>query len=340
MWKVALASTSSLKKSAVENLFQSSPFYIHACSTQGHGIPEQPINSGQKCARRRLDCIEELNAVFSIAIENEIVVDDDDVRDVANVCVRLPSGEEFFGRSTEYTARNIIPKDEYEKIRARAEVTEDGMSLTLGKEYFGKMGFPHDNWHLKYAGFDRKVQIREALLDAFSQMLLAQVQFFPDFPKPGVAFQYQGKIWSDPMYNALLNCVTRTKIQHLGLHPTKVVGLDSRGYISGAVLAHMLGVGFVCVTKAGKTPGTPKILAGSTEYSQIELELNPSLITSEDSVLIIDDLVATGGSLLAASSLVKECGTQVCACVSILKVGPLFSTAAEKLGMTPVCILE
>lgn len=338
---VWLASENEIKIRALKDFLKLSNFSVEFCDAHLIGNPEQPINSGELCASRRIEYLERIVVLqnFAVSIENELVVKDGKVFDVAVVCVRNDKDDYFFGTSSNYKAE--IPFEIYEKIRSCAKVSKEGMSLTLGKEYFEKeLGLPHNNWHYKYAGFSRKTQITDALIEAFSKCVKEKVLYIDNFPKQGVKFQYQGKIWSDPVYHSMLNLITVAKIKHFELNPTKIAGIDSRGYISGSTLAHMLGIGFICITKAGKTPGVTKNLKGSTEYSQIELEVNPNLISTNDSVLIIDDLVATGGSFLAASSLIKECGAKVCACVSILKVGPLFEEAVSKLGIKPLCILE
>lgn len=156
----------------------------------------------------------------------------------------------------------------------------------------------------------------------------------PDFPKPGVVFQDMSAILADPKLRKLLSqqmneCVFLSPI---GTNIDKIVGLDSRGYIYGIDLANSLGCGFVMARKPGKTPGSFKFVDYGTEYSKATIEIMDGIINKGDKVLIVDDLVATGGSLWAARKLVEEFGGKVVGAFTVLKVDPLFEQAQEKFG--------
>jgi adenine phosphoribosyltransferase len=111
----------------------------------------------------------------------------------------------------------------------------------------------------------------------------------------------------------------------------KIVGLDSRGFIYGSLLAPEINSGFIMIRKPGKLPGVTVSTGYETEYSSDKFEMLNNVIQKGDRVLIVDDLVATGGSLLAAKKLVDEVGGTVVGSFTVLKVDPLFEIASKKI---------
>jgi len=157
---------------------------------------------------------------------------------------------------------------------------------------------------------ERAVAEREAVVDHLRSTLPA----YPDFPKKGVRFRDIFPILRDPM--AFETLITHL-LHHLTSHtiptiPSKkidvVVGLDARGFILGPILALRLGASFVPVRKKGKLPGLCEATSYEKEYGSDSFEMQSDAIKPGQSVIIVDDLVATGGSAKAAGELVTKLG--------------------------------
>ena len=154
--------------------------------------------------------------------------------------------------------------------------------------------------------------IKQAAANAektFLAHLETQVPTFPDFPIKGIMFRPMTKIINQAaLFNSAIELVARK------YHDQKidaVLALDSRGYIIGAPLALKLGASFVPITKKGKTPGKTHRATYQKEYGPDELEISAQADLEGKRVLIIDDLIATGGTLLAAQTLAKKAGATV-----------------------------
>ncbi len=139
--------------------------------------------------------------------------------------------------------------------------------------------------------------------------LLSKIRNVPDFPKPGIQFKDITTLLQDvEAYNHVIAKVA-DRYRDAGL--TKVVGIESRGFIFGAALAHALGIGFIPVRKEGKLPSDRISRSYELEYGQATIELHIDALGKEDRVVIIDDLLATGGTLQAAAELVSHTGATV-----------------------------
>ena len=101
---------------------------------------------------------------------------------------------------------------------------------------------------------------------------------------------------------------------------TKVVGMEARGFIFGSVIAHILGVGFIPIRKPGKLPAETISETYQLEYGEDTLEMHSDAIEKGDKVLVVDDLLATGGTALAAGNLVKRCGGIIEAMVFVIEL--------------------
>ncbi len=140
--------------------------------------------------------------------------------------------------------------------------------------------------------------------------LRAFIRLVPDFPKPGILFRDMTPLLQDP-------AGFRAAIEQLAAGTAAmgsldyVVGIESRGFILGAALAKHLGLGFVPVRKPGKLP--PPVLSQiySLEYGQDELQLHAHSLRPGDRVLIVDDVIATGGTAAATAQLVAQSGAEV-----------------------------
>lgn len=131
----------------------------------------------------------------------------------------------------------------------------------------------------------------------------------PDYPKPGVIFRDVTTLIDDPEAFAMSIELLAEPFLNAGI--TKVVGTEARGFIFGAPLALKLGVGFVPVRKPGKLPRAVYQQHYELEYGRDTLEIHKDAISSGDRVLMVDDLLATGGTLDATVRLIRLCGGQV-----------------------------
>ncbi|MBR5727306.1 MAG: adenine phosphoribosyltransferase [Muribaculaceae bacterium] len=130
------------------------------------------------------------------------------------------------------------------------------------------------------------------------------VRNIPDFPVPGVQFKDLTTLFKDPKALKMLEQAMLELYQDKGV--TKVVGIESRGFIGGSMLAVHLGAGFVPVRKPGKLPAETIKKSYAKEYGTDTIEIHSDAITPDDVVVIHDDLLATGGTMLAAYELVKS----------------------------------
>ncbi|XP_007575582.1 adenine phosphoribosyltransferase [Poecilia formosa] len=155
------------------------------------------------------------------------------------------------------------------------------------------------------------------------QLVQRHVRAFPDFPKKGILFRDICPILKSP---AALTAVTDLFEEHVRSHQLQVdliVGLDARGFLFGPLLAQRLGVGFVLVRKKGKLPGATVSVAYDLEYGSAEVEIQEDAVAPGQKVLIIDDLLATGGTLLAACELMKRQQADIQGCMVVIELRDL-----------------
>lgn len=137
-----------------------------------------------------------------------------------------------------------------------------------------------------------------------NETLLRNLRNIPDFPIPGIQFKDVSTLYKDAECLKIMVDELYEKYKDRGI--TKVVGIESRGFVVGAALALRLGAGFVMCRKPGKLPGDTKKESYMKEYGEDTIEIHCDAITNDDTVLIHDDLLATGGSMKAAYNLVKQ----------------------------------
>jgi adenine phosphoribosyltransferase len=137
-----------------------------------------------------------------------------------------------------------------------------------------------------------------------SCLLEKSIRSIPDFPKPGILFRDVTTLIQDK--NAFKKSVDLLAKKYKGKKIDKIVGVEARGFIFGAALAHKIGAGFVPVRKKGKLPYKTISTTYELEYGTDTLEIHKDAILSGEKVLIIDDLLATGGTVKAVVDLVKQ----------------------------------
>ena len=139
--------------------------------------------------------------------------------------------------------------------------------------------------------------------------LTALIRTVPDFPKPGIQFRDITTLLADAA--GLRDLVALLADRARPLDPDLIVGIEARGFILGAALAHALGTGFVPVRKAGKLPGRTVGIDYVLEYGTDRLEMHEGQVPPGARVILVDDLIATGGTALAAAQLLREQGATV-----------------------------
>lgn len=140
------------------------------------------------------------------------------------------------------------------------------------------------------------------------ELLLAHLRNIPDFPQPGIQFKDVTTLFKDA--TCLKEMQDELVRQYSNKGITKVVGIESRGFVMGGIVASSLGAGFVMCRKAGKLPGETRKMSYAKEYGEDTIEIHTDAFSPQDVVLIHDDLLATGGSMKAAIELVRSFGVQ------------------------------
>ena len=143
----------------------------------------------------------------------------------------------------------------------------------------------------------------------------------PDFPKPGILFKDITTLLRDA--GGLRSAVDCLVEPYREAQLDQVVGIESRGFILGAAVAYRLGVGFVPVRKPGKLPAATLSASYALEYGTDTLEMHRDALAPGQRVLIVDDLLATGGTARAAVNLVKECGAEVAGVAFLIELEAL-----------------
>lgn len=158
--------------------------------------------------------------------------------------------------------------------------------------------------------------------------LKAKIRDIPDFPKPGIIFKDITPLLLDPnVYDYIINqFVDHYRDQKID----KIVGIESRGFLFGTTLANRLGVGFALARKAGKLPYKTKSVTYDLEYGTDTLELHEDAILPNENVLIVDDLLATGGTAAAVAQLIESFDAKVTELAFVIDLA--FLNGKEKLG--------
>ena len=151
-----------------------------------------------------------------------------------------------------------------------------------------------------------------------SERLRRSIRSIADFPKPGIIFRDITTLLKDSEAFALATEALRVLAEPL--HPQKIIGTESRGFIFAAPLALQMGVGFIPVRKPGKLPAETRSESYELEYGTDELEIHTDAIRSGERVLLIDDLLATGGTMQATCRLVEQLGGEVAGCLFLLEL--------------------
>ena len=154
------------------------------------------------------------------------------------------------------------------------------------------------------------------------------IRTIPDFPKPGIMFKDITPLLADP--DGFRACIDQIAEAYRDAGVTKVLGAEARGFILGGALAYALGAGFVPARKPGKLPAETTSAEYQLEYGVDTLEMHKGAVGAGDIVLIIDDVLATGGTAAAKAELVTGSGAEVAGFAFLMELD--FLGGREKLG--------
>lgn len=164
------------------------------------------------------------------------------------------------------------------------------------------------------------------------EKLRAAVRDVPDFPKKGILFRDITPVLADP---ALFRASVDLFLERCrSCQIDKIIGIDARGFVFASAVAYELGVGFVPIRKRGKLPYITQIAKYSLEYGEAEVEMHTDAVAAGERVVLIDDLLATGGTSAAAADLIRKAGGQLLEAQFLIELE--FLEGRRQLEPTPV----
>ncbi|XP_066379684.1 adenine phosphoribosyltransferase 1 [Miscanthus floridulus] len=183
----------------------------------------------------------------------------------------------------------------------------------------------------------RRAQAVVAMASADARLagIASSIRVIPDFPKPGIMFQDITTLLLDPkaFRDTIDLFVERYKDQRI----TVVAGVEARGFIFGPPIALAIGAKFVPLRKPKKLPGEVISEEYSLEYGTDKIEMHVGAVQANDRALVVDDLIATGGTLCAAVKLIERVGAKVVECACVIELPEL--KGRDKLGDRPIFVL-
>jgi adenine phosphoribosyltransferase len=162
--------------------------------------------------------------------------------------------------------------------------------------------------------------------------LKSKIRHVPDFPKPGILFYDITTLLADP--GGLHDAIDALSAPYRDAGIERVIGIESRGFILAAAIADRLGAGFVPIRKPGKLPAATLRESYALEYGTDALEIHTDAVASGQRVLLVDDVLATGGTARAAVDLVRRLGGNIQAVAFLMELASLHGR--DRLGDTPI----
>jgi adenine phosphoribosyltransferase len=167
----------------------------------------------------------------------------------------------------------------------------------------------------------------------------SRIKTIPDYPKPGIMFRDITSLLQDPQ--GFRKVVDELVYPFAGQRVDKVAGIEARGFILGGAVAHQLSVGFVPVRKRGKLPRETIRETYELEYGKDEVELHADAIQKNENILLIDDLIATGGTAAAAARLITRLGGRIVGCSFVIDLPDLGGKKRlEEMGLSVYTLVE
>jgi adenine phosphoribosyltransferase len=165
------------------------------------------------------------------------------------------------------------------------------------------------------------------------EQALSLIRFIPDYPSPGILFQDITPLLAD---GPALSCVIGA-LRDKAKPELRIVGVEARGFILGSALAHSVGVGFIPIRKKGKLPYQTLSRSYGLEYGTDEIEVHSDAFLPGEQVILIDDILATGGTVIASIDLIKAAGADV---VQILLLSEIPELGARELILSKYPTVE
>lgn len=175
---------------------------------------------------------------------------------------------------------------------------------------------------------------------AVSEALARLVRDVPDFPEPGIVFKDITPLLADPAgFQAVVQALADVARDESGT-PTvdAIVGMEARGFLFGVPVAMALGVGFIPVRKPGKLPSAVHSVSYSLEYGDSTLQIHRDALNPGDRVLVVDDVLATGGTLRATRELIEACSATVVGAALLMELA--FLNGREQVADLPITSLS
>ncbi|MCH8497996.1 MAG: adenine phosphoribosyltransferase [Marinobacter sp.] len=178
-------------------------------------------------------------------------------------------------------------------------------------------------------------------MDYFAESIKAAIRTVPDWPKPGVQFRDITTVLQDrTAFRKLIDAFVH---RYHGQAIDAVAAVDARGFVIGSALAYELNAGLVLIRKKGKLPFDTEVEDYNLEYGTASVELHKDAFRPGDKVVLVDDLIATGGTMLAAARLIRRLGaeiTEVAAMIDLPDLGGSARLREEQLPVYTVCSFE
>ncbi len=176
-------------------------------------------------------------------------------------------------------------------------------------------------------------------MNTMQETLIAAIRNIPDYPKPGIMFRDITTLLGDP--RAFRRAIDELVHPFAGNKIDKVAGMEARGFILGGAVAHQLSAGFVPIRKKGKLPHATVRIAYSLEYGIDEMEMHQDAVLPGQKVVLIDDLIATGGTAEGAVKLLRQIGAEVVAACFVIDLPDLGGRKKlEDLGVNVRTLVE
>lgn len=173
-----------------------------------------------------------------------------------------------------------------------------------------------------------------------NEYLKSLIAKIPDFPKKGILFYDLTPIFADGGAFTDLILQMQKMIEEKQFDFNKIVGIEARGFIIGSAIALAFEVGFVPIRRCGKLPRIVHKIAHDIEYSRECHEIHQNDITEKDKILIVDDILATGGSAKAASELITECGGIISGYAFVANIPEIFKGSPLDFPEKVACLME
>ncbi|WP_375565789.1 adenine phosphoribosyltransferase [Oceaniradius stylonematis] len=171
------------------------------------------------------------------------------------------------------------------------------------------------------------------------ETLETAIRTIPDYPKPGIMFRDITTLLGDA--SAFRRSVDELVHPYAGTKIEKIAGVEARGFILGGAMSHQLSAGFVPIRKKGKLPHDTVRIAYSLEYGVDEMEMHRDAVKPGDKVILVDDLIATGGTAEGAVKLLQQMGADVVAACFVIDLPDLGGRAKiEELGVPVRTLIE